>query len=108
VTGDAQPPASVVVAENLCAPAEVQDGDKRTVLYIEDNLSNMLLVEEVLTERPDLKLLSSLEGLSGLEMARACKPDLILLDVHLPDLPGDAILRMLKEDGTTREIPSSW
>ena len=76
-----------------------------TVLHIEDNPSNLTLVAEVLALRPQVALLSTMQGRSGLDMAREHHPDLILLDVHLPDLPGDALLRELKEDPRTREIP---
>ena len=46
-----------------------------------------------------------MQGRSGLDLARERRPDLILLDLHLPDLPGDALLQALKEDERTREIP---
>ena len=76
-----------------------------TVLHIEDNPSNLTLVAEVLALRSQVKLLSTMQGRSGLDMAREHHPDLILLDVHLPDLKGDTLLRELKEDPSTREIP---
>ena len=77
----------------------------RTVLHIEDNPSNLTLVEGILSMRPEIQLLSTMQGRRGLEMARECAPELILLDVHLPDLAGDALLRALKEDESTRDIP---
>ena len=77
----------------------------RTVLHIEDNPSNLTLVEGILALRSEIQLLSTLQGRRGLEMARECAPDLILLDVHLPDLAGDTVLRTLKEDARTRGIP---
>ena len=77
----------------------------RTVLYIEDNLSNLKLVQEVFAQRGEVSLLSATRGHAGLAMAREHRPDLILLDLHLPDLPGDALLRALKEDERTRTIP---
>ena len=76
-----------------------------TVLHIEDNPSNLTLVAEVLALRPQLMLISTMQGRSGLDMAREHHPDLILLDVHLPDLAGDVLLRELKEDPRTRDIP---
>ena len=76
-----------------------------TVLHIEDNPSNLTLVAEVLALRSQVKLLSTMQGRSGLEMAREHHPHLILLDVHLPDLAGDVLLRELKEDPRTRQIP---
>ena len=77
----------------------------RTVLHIDDNPSNLTLVEGILSMRSDIELLSTMQGRRGLELARECTPDLILLDVHLPDLAGDALLRTLKKDERTRHIP---
>lgn len=75
------------------------------VLYIEDNLSNVRLIERVFTGWDDLKLIPAMQGMVGLELAREHRPDLILLDVHLPDLAGDRVLERLKSDPATREIP---
>jgi CheY-like chemotaxis protein len=75
------------------------------VLYIEDNLSNLRLVERVIKERPGLRLLAATEGEIGLEMAHLQKPDLILLDLHLPDITGDEVLRRLNQSESTRSIP---
>jgi len=66
------------------------------VLHIEDNASNALLVEQVLARRPAVRLVSSAEAGLGLELAREYRPDLILLDLHLPDFPGDELLFRLK------------
>jgi hypothetical protein len=66
------------------------------VLQIEDNPSNSALVEQVLAKRPDVRLISAGEGRAGLELARQHRPDLVLLDLHLPDLPGDELLHRLK------------
>lgn len=76
-----------------------------TVLYIEDNLSNLRLIESFFATCPNLKLLPSMQGGLGIEMAQQHLPDLILLDVHLPDMPGDQVLERLKSNGATREIP---
>ena len=83
----------------------VSEPATHTVLHIEDNPSNLTLVAEVLALRPQLTLISTMQGRSGLDMAREHHPDLILLDVHLPDLAGDVLLRELKEDPRTRDIP---
>ena len=76
-----------------------------TVLYIEDNFSNLTLVQAIFAQRSGIKLLTAMQGRSGLEMAQRRRPDLILLDLHLPDLAGDTLLQALKEDDRTREIP---
>ena len=76
-----------------------------TVLYIEDNLSNLKLVEFLFSHRPRLKLLAAMQGRVGLELARQNQPDLILLDLHLPDMLGDQVLAILKNDPATKHIP---
>jgi PAS domain S-box-containing protein len=90
-------------------PASGSDSDeppmRRTVLYIEDNLSNLNLVECLLKQEHGVELLAATEGGLGLKMALQYRPDLILLDVHLPDLPGEEVLRRLRADHVTRDIP---
>jgi len=79
--------------------------ETRRLLYIEDNFSNVTLVEQMLAERPALELMTAMQGRVGLELARKHSPDLILLDLHLPDMPGWQVLAQLKADQLTREIP---
>lgn len=76
-----------------------------TILYIEDNRSNLELVQRVLARRPEVSLLVAMQGQPGLEMARTQAPDLILLDLHLPDMTGEEVLRSLRETPQTREVP---
>jgi PAS domain S-box-containing protein len=78
---------------------------ERTILYVEDNLANLDLVESILRDRPEIDVIPALQGRLGLQLAREHRPDLILLDLHLPDLPGEAVLRELRDDDRTREIP---
>jgi CheY-like chemotaxis protein len=78
---------------------------KRRILYIEDNLSNLTLVEEILRDQPEIELISAMQGQLGLDLARKHSPDLILLDLHLPDLPGWEVLAQLRRDEVTRGIP---
>src|SRR5438874_12174854 len=73
----------------------------RRILYVEDNLSNLRLIERVLAHRPDIQLISATQGGSGIDLAREHYPDLILLDLHLPVLPGDDVLRRLQEHPDT-------
>jgi signal transduction histidine kinase/ActR/RegA family two-component response regulator len=88
-------------------PATVRDAHTtpRTILYIEDNLSNLRLIESILSQRPGVCLLSAMQGRVGLDLARAHHPDLILLDRHLPDISGDQVFVQLREDPRTRNIP---
>jgi PAS domain S-box-containing protein len=76
-----------------------------TVLYIEDNLSNLRLMEQILSHRSGVKLLSAMQGQLGLDLAHVHTPDWILLDLHLPDLPGEEVLRRLRADPRTQAIP---
>lgn len=94
-------------AEAPAAPPTVvaAPGAERTVLYVEDNLSNLRLVERIFERRPTTKLIAAMQGGLALELAREHRPDLILLDVHLPDVEGDEVLRRLREDAETRDIP---
>jgi CheY-like chemotaxis protein len=78
---------------------------RNTVLYIEDNAVNRLLVERVFDRRPDVDVIVATRGLIGLEMARDHQPAVILLDIHLPDVNGDKVLTRLRDDPLTREIP---
>ena len=75
------------------------------LLYIEDNLSNNLLMERILENRPDVQLISAMQGRLGLELARQHRPDLIFLDLHLPDITGDEVLRALRKQRVTAGIP---
>jgi len=100
----------VAVAGGPAAPAAVAAAGQtparpRTILYVEDNLSNLRLVENLLSRRPDITVLSAMQGRVGLELARSHRPDLILLDRHLPDLTGEEVFAHLSEDPRTREIP---
>ncbi|MDQ3813418.1 MAG: ATP-binding protein, partial [Armatimonadota bacterium] len=77
----------------------------RTILYIEDNLSNLHLIESILSQHPGIRLLAAMQGGLGLDLAREHQPASILLDLHLPDMPGDEVLRRLQADAATRAIP---
>lgn len=87
------------------ALAERAYGGLRRVLYVEDTLANIRLIEAILQARPDVELLPAMQGRLGLELAREHAPDLILLDIHLPDLDGDEVLARLKDDPHTQDIP---
>jgi signal transduction histidine kinase/ActR/RegA family two-component response regulator len=102
-------PAPVAIDDGpaVAAPEDERGGSRLPVkvLYIEDNLSNLRLVESVLGRRLGVTLLSAMQGRVGLDLARDHRPDLILLDRHLPDLSGDEVFALLREDARTRDIP---
>lgn len=79
---------------------------KGTVLYIEDNHSNIELVEQVLTtHRPDVKLICNKYGKQTIDLAIEHAPDLILLDLDLPDTHGSEVIKELKQHKQTKHIP---
>ena len=55
--------------------------------------------------RPNVRLLGAMQGQLGMDMAREHQPDLILLDLQLPDVSGDKVLRLLQAEAATRDIP---
>jgi CheY-like chemotaxis protein len=75
------------------------------VLYIEDNLANMLLIEHILERRTDLHLLKATDGTSGIAIARTHQPHVILMDINLPGISGIQALQILREDAATASIP---
>ncbi len=77
----------------------------RTLLYVEDNPANLMLVEDLVARRPDIRLLSATTGMRGVEMARELMPDVILMDINLPGISGVQALRLIAEDPRTARIP---
>jgi CheY-like chemotaxis protein len=76
-----------------------------TVLVVEDNVANIRLMEEVFDRVPNVTLVSAIQGRLGLDLAAQHRPDVILLDLHLPDLDGEEVLRELQADPATATIP---
>jgi CheY-like chemotaxis protein len=76
-----------------------------TVLYIEDSQLTTMLVERMLSGRPGVVFGSAPDGRSGLDRAAQWHPDLVLLDLHLPDISGERVLAQLRADPVTRGIP---
>ncbi|MEX2131625.1 MAG: ATP-binding protein [Pseudohongiellaceae bacterium] len=77
----------------------------RTLLYVEDNPANLMLVEDLIARRPDLSLVSARDGITGLEMALALAPDVILMDINLPGINGIRVMEILAADPRTARIP---
>jgi CheY-like chemotaxis protein len=76
-----------------------------TILYIEDNEANRQLVEMIIARRPELTLIMAEDGAAGLAAADTYQPQLILLDISLPDMDGHEVLARLKENERTATIP---
>ena len=86
-------------------PGAPRRGSARTILYVEDNATNRKLVEQLIARRPDLHLVTAIDGASGVALARAESPALILMDINLPDMTGVQALAMLRADPSTALIP---
>ena len=86
-------------------PPPLPPAPEHTILHIEDNEPNRRLVEMLVAQRPALRLLTASKGRDGLSLAREHHPDLILLDLHLPDTTGESVLHDLRADPATRDMP---
>ena len=78
---------------------------QHTLLYVEDNPANMKLVEQIIARHPDIRLLTAVNGNGGIEIARTNRPDVILMDINLPDINGFEALGILQSDPATSQIP---
>lgn len=98
-------PETVIEAESASAETPRVQLPGRTVLYIEDNLSNYRLVQRILQQRPGVKLIAAMQGRLGLDLAREHRPDVVLLDLHLPDIPGQEVLQQIKQQANGLPAP---
>jgi CheY-like chemotaxis protein len=87
------------------AAVDAPDIGGSTLLLIEDNPYNLRLVEHIFSRRGGVRLLSATRGMAGLDLAQRERPDLILLDLHLPDVSGAEVLTRLRDDNATRDTP---
>ncbi len=97
---DAPSPAQPTLAQPHVPSATV-----RTVLYVEDNLTNRKLIEQIVARDPGMRLLTAVNGSSGIEIARSAQPQVILMDINLPDMSGFKALATLRKDPATAHIP---
>ena len=106
LTAIASPQLQEKAGPEVLRPMQAQEGAPlRTLLYVEDNTANLALVEQLIARRPDLRMLSALNGTLGIEIARRELPDVILMDINLPGISGIQALAMLREDPVTAAIP---
>lgn len=94
-----------LIDSELKRPAPLTGAFQGKVLCIEDNLSSLALIETLLQRRPGIKLLSSMQGQLGLDLAAQHGPQLILLDVSLPDIDGLRVLQRLRQSPVTHATP---
>jgi CheY-like chemotaxis protein/anti-sigma regulatory factor (Ser/Thr protein kinase) len=77
----------------------------RTLLYVEDNPANLMLVEQIIEGIPNLRMFSATDGNAGVASARTHLPDVILMDINLPGISGTDAMKLLHMDPTTKHIP---
>ncbi len=100
------------LADENCMPAELssqvrveRNATQHTLLYVEDNPANLMLVEQIIEGHPNVSMLSALDGNQGVALARAHHPDVILMDINLPGISGIEAMNSLRKDMATRHIP---
>ena len=101
-----EPQLEAELTPSLVAGEQIATGvPLRTLLYVEDNPANLKLIEQLIARRPDIHLLSARDGNTGIQLARANQPTLILMDINLPGISGIEALQILREDPATAHIP---
>jgi PAS domain S-box-containing protein len=104
-----EPAAALELWPAIASPPVPPDGkpkaSPRTLLYVEDNPANVMLIEAIILRQPSIRLLTARDGLSGLAMARECLPDMILMDINLPGMSGVETLQQLLLDASIAHIP---
>ncbi len=94
-----------IETEALAMPRLTPGAPIRTLLYVEDNPANLQLVEQIIARHPELRLVTAVDGNSGIEIARTVQPTVILMDINLPGISGIQALKLLREDPATSHIP---
>jgi CheY-like chemotaxis protein len=102
---ESAPTPSLKTPDAAVVPQPGTTPDRRKILYIEDDKANYYLLERFLSSRKDIHLFPALQGSTGIEIAQRERPALILLDLNLPDMNGEQVLRALRADPATAEIP---
>jgi signal transduction histidine kinase/ActR/RegA family two-component response regulator len=102
----AAPAATIPTAGPRRHPAGIRAyPSPKTLLYVEDMVENLRLVEQILKQRPSVRLVPAMLGSVALDLATEHRPDLILLDLHLPDMPGEELLHRFQADPATCRTP---
>ncbi len=102
---DPEPVAATIQTTAVALLPGHIDTPLHTLLYVEDNPANLALVEAIISSRPDIRLLTATDGDSGIEIARAILPDVILMDINLPGISGIEAMKILAQDPVTERIP---
>jgi PAS domain S-box-containing protein len=99
-----QPAAEASLPEEFVSPHK-GDAASYTLLYVEDNLANLMLVEQIIEDRPHIRMLSARDGIRGVEIAQEQLPDIILMDINLTGISGIEAMVLLRNDPATKHIP---
>ena len=102
---DVAPPLAERDFQPIAAAQAEMNPSQMTLLYVEDNASNMMLVEKIIEDHSNLRMLSAPNGRLGIARAREQLPDVILMDINLPDLNGIEAMNILHRDPATKHIP---
>ncbi len=94
-----------ILEKNISGQTEETELNGKLILYIEDNPNNLELVKKIFNAKKNLKLISATNAKDGIDMAKTEKPDLILLDIHLPEMDGFTAFKKLKNLDETLNIP---
>lgn len=98
-------PAVAIEAEPEISTSCSEESTSKVLLYVEDNPANMTLMKHVLTDFPNIKMLSACTAELGIALAVKHHPDLIVMDINLPGLNGIQALQVLKQKQETQAIP---
>jgi CheY-like chemotaxis protein len=102
---DASPVSRAAEHDVQLAPSVASDAPRLDILCIEDDVANLRLVERLIEKEGHFRLIGALTASLGLQLVREHAPALILLDLNLPDIPGEEVLRRLRADAWTASIP---
>ncbi|HEY3833336.1 MAG TPA: ATP-binding protein [Acidimicrobiia bacterium] len=86
-------------------PTPSGEDRRHSILYIEDNLANLKLVQRITKHRGDIQIIPAMQGRVGLDLAHQHEPVMVLLDLHLPDISGREVLQQLRDDPATASTP---
>jgi PAS domain S-box-containing protein len=98
-------PAAVVRLPEKFVSQHKGDAARYTLLYVEDNLANLVVVEQIIEGRPHVRMLSARDGTRGVALAQEQLPDIILMDINLPGISGIEAMILLRKDLATKHIP---
>lgn len=98
-------PTNFIETEAPTSKPKASHTAMQTLLYVEDNSANLMLIEDIIAHRTNIRLLTALDGISGVALAREMQPDVILMDINLPGISGIQALKILATNPSTAHIP---